>query len=107
MVATVNAVSHTDDSGPLHLKAAAKRVGLHPQTLRERAKAGEIPLASKPGKSWIFEIEGLDAYKRRFSPCPYIESEKSGTSTSPMTREEFAARLGLPIKRQRRTTTTP
>lgn len=91
---------------PLELAEAAKHVGLHTQTLRERAKAGLIPLASKPGRKWIFEIEGLDAYKRKFSPCPYIESEKSGTSTSPMTRDEFVARLGLPTKRKHRSTTT-
>jgi hypothetical protein len=91
---------------PLDLAEAAKHVGLHPQTLRDRAKAGDIPLASKPGKKWIFEVEGLDAYKRRFSPCPYIESEKSGTLTSPMTRAEFDARLGLPTRRKPRNTTT-
>ena len=92
---------------PLDLIEAAKHVGLHPQTLRERAKAGEVPLAAKPGKSWIFPVEGLDAYLKRFSPCPSIELEKSGTSTSPLTRGELDARLGLPTRTKRRNTTKP
>lgn len=91
---------------PLTLNAAAAHVGLHPQTLRERAKAGQIPLASKPGKSWIFEIEGLDAYKRRFSPCPYIESETPTTSTFKRQKGDLGALLEQQIRSKRRNTTT-
>lgn len=45
----------------LKLLPAAEYVGLHPETLRERAKAGIIP-GAKPGKRWVFEQEDLDAY---------------------------------------------
>lgn len=90
----------------LTVEPAAKYVGLHPQTLMERARQGKIPLASKPGKKWVFPKEGLDAYLRQHSPCPSIASDKSGTSTYPRRREEFDALLGLPTKKRHRNTTT-
>ena len=91
---------------PLKLEEAARFLGLHEQTLQERARAGKIPLAAKPGKCWIFPMEGLVAYRNQHSPCPYIESEKSGTSTFPRSGEELDALLGLPTRKRRRSTTT-
>lgn len=90
---------------PLNSEQAAKFLGLHEQTVQERARAGKIPLAAKPGKCWIFPLEGLVAYRNSFSPCPSIESEKSGTSTFPRNGDEFDALLGLPTRKRRRSTT--
>src|SRR5678815_4544138 len=65
----------------LDLRQAADFLKMHPQSVRERAQAGNIPGASKPGKRWVFQEAGLVEYLNQHSPCPYIESEKSGTST--------------------------
>lgn len=92
-------------SDTLLLEDAAKRVGLHPVTLAQRAKAGKIPGASKPGKRWVFLTAGLDAYLKAHSPCPYTGEEASGGSSSPRTAEELESLLGLPTKRRHRNTT--
>jgi hypothetical protein len=49
-------------SGTLYLDKAADFVGLHEQTLLARARRGIIPGASKPGKRWVFLVEGLREY---------------------------------------------
>ena len=90
----------------LDLLKAADFLKMHPMTVRERARAGKIPGASKPGKKWVFLEEGLRAYLNEHSPCPYIASEKSGTSTFPRNGDELDVLLGLPTRRQRRSTTT-
>lgn len=87
------------------LKAAAEYVGLHPETLLERARAGKIPGASKPGKCWVFQEAGLVAYLNQHSPCPYTVEENGGGSTYPRTRAELESLLGLPTGRKRRNTT--
>jgi excisionase family DNA binding protein len=42
----------------LDLDQAAKLLHLHPDTLQQRAKAGDIP-AAKPGKRWVFVEDDL------------------------------------------------
>ena len=91
----------------LKLKAAAEYVGLHEQTLIERARAGKIPGASKPGKCWIFRVAGLDAYLNQHSPCPYIESVTPGTLTSRAAEVALDEVLKLPTRRKPRSSTTP
>ena len=89
----------------LTLEAAAKHVGLHPVTLAERARAGKIPGASKPGKRWVFPIAGLDAYLNAHSTCPFTGEGESGGSSYPRTAEELESLLELPTRRRRRSTT--
>lgn len=48
-------------SETLTVEQAAAFLGLHPDTLRERAAAGIIR-GAKPGKRWIFRRADLDAY---------------------------------------------
>jgi excisionase family DNA binding protein len=42
----------------LTLNQAAELLKLHPQTVLQRARAGEIP-AAKPGKCWVFIEDDL------------------------------------------------
>jgi hypothetical protein len=62
----------------LTLEQAAAFLHMHPETLRERAKAGIVP-ASKPGKCWVFLQEDLEGYLRA---CRYTKGETPGGSTS-------------------------
>lgn len=89
----------------LFLPEAARYVGLHQITLAERARAGKIPGAAKPGKRWIFRREGLDAYLNQHSPCPYSGEESGGGSTYPRTQAELESLLKLPAGRKRRSST--
>ena len=89
----------------LGLQEAAKMVRLHPVTLAERARAGKIPGAAKPGKEWVFPLEGLRAYLNSLSTCPYTGEAVSGGSSSPTKVEQLESLLGLPTKRRRRNTT--
>jgi excisionase family DNA binding protein len=91
-------------SDTLFIDEAAKRVGLHPVTLAERARAGKIPGASKPGKRWVFPKAGLDAYLNSKSTCPYTGEEASGGSSYPRTAGELESLLELPTKSRRRNT---
>ena len=84
------------------LKEAAAFLGLNPNTVQARAKRGMIPGAAKPGKCWVFLEEGLRQYRDSFSPCPFIESNRSGTSISPHKEGGLERVLGLPIKDRRR-----
>src|SRR3990167_1318751 len=90
----------------LKLRAAAEFVGLHEQTLLERAKAGKIPGAAKPGKCWVFQEAGLVAYLNQHSPCPYTASEMSGTSTTRVAEVALDEVLKLPTRRKPRSSTT-
>jgi excisionase family DNA binding protein len=88
------------------LTQAAEYLHLHPVTLQKRAKAGKIPLASKPGRGWVFRQEGLEAYLDQFSPCPSSGKAVYGTSISPRGKAAFEELLGLPTRKRRRPTTT-
>lgn len=88
------------------LKQAAEFIGLHEKTLQERARAGKIPGAYKPGRAWMFPEEGLLAYRNSLAPCPYIASEPSGTSTSRVNEVALDALLKLPTRRRPRSSTT-
>jgi hypothetical protein len=89
----------------LDLQQAADFLKLHPVTLAERARAGKIPGAAKPGKRWVFPEEGLRAYLNARSTCPFTGEEVSGGSNSPRTAAELENLLGLPTRKRRRSTT--
>ena len=52
-----------DDDATLDLAGAAKFLRMNRESLRQRAKAGEIP-GAKPGKCWCFLKSDLIAYLR-------------------------------------------
>ncbi|MEW6330270.1 MAG: helix-turn-helix domain-containing protein [Pseudomonadota bacterium] len=52
-----------DDDDTLDLAEAAKFLKMNQESLRQRAKAGEIP-GAKPGKRWCFLKSDLIAYLR-------------------------------------------
>ena len=87
------------------LEDGAKMVRLHPVTLAERARAGKIPGASKPGKEWVFLVEGLLSYLNANSPCPFTGEAVSGGSRSPRSEAELENLLGLPTRNRRGSTT--
>lgn len=84
------------------LPQAAEFLKMHPQTVQERARAGKIPGASRPGKKWVFLEAGLVAYLNAHSPCPFTGETVSGGSSSPRTVGELESLLGLPTGRKRR-----
>lgn len=62
----------------LNLEDAAAFVGLHPNTLQARAKAGEIP-GAKPGKEWRFLVF------QRVAGRPYGENPPHYATIRPAT----------------------
>ena len=87
------------------LQQAADFLKMHAQTVQERARAGKIPGASKPGKRWVFLEEGLRAYLNKYSTCPYTGEDVSGGSSYPRTPDQLESLLGLPTRKRHRSTT--
>lgn len=77
-----------------NLKTAAGFLGLHPDTLRERAASGIIP-GAKIGRAWRFLPEDLRAYfeSKKPKPCRSTNAKTSGGSTYATAGEELDARL--------------
>jgi excisionase family DNA binding protein len=106
----------------LTLREAAELLKLHPVTVQERARAGEIP-AAKPGKAWVFIEEDLVAYLRSLYPAARqalqgdgkendachsigVRARRIGGSDSSTTESEYKKALGLPTDSRPRSTTT-
>jgi excisionase family DNA binding protein len=106
----------------LTAQQAATLLHLHPATVLEKARAGEIP-AAKPGKRWVFLEDDLAAYlrslyarKRRAlkgDPGKELEchsfdakTRRIGGSSLPMAEDAYSKALGLPTAAGRRSTTT-
>ena len=97
----------------LDLKQAAHFLRLHPEELRQRAKAGRIP-GAKVGRCWVFLQDDLVEYLRSLYPasrqalqvtlrkemeCHFANAAVLGGSTSALPPEsEYAELLGLPTK---------
>jgi excisionase family DNA binding protein len=96
------------------LLQAAAFLKIHPEELRQRAKAGRIP-GAKVGRAWVFLQDDLAAYLRSLysrprqalrvtlgkevEPCHFAGEMESGGSTCELQMEnEYAALLGLPKK---------
>lgn len=88
-----------------NLQQAADFLKMHSQTVQERARAGKIPGASRPGRRWVFLEAGLVAYLNAHSPCPFTGAAVSGGSNSPRTASELESLLGLPTRKPRRHST--
>lgn len=94
----------------LDLIDAAAFLGVHPDTLRERAAAGEIP-GAKIGKEWRFlEADLVDYFRshyRKGAACRSSSAETSGTSTFAVdAAAEFDALLALPTGKSRKDSMT-
>jgi excisionase family DNA binding protein len=97
----------------LGLQQAATFLRCHPEELRRRAKAGQIP-GAKVGRAWVFLEDDLAAYLRSLysrprqalqvtlrkeMECHFANAAGSGGSTSELAMaSEYAALLGLPTK---------
>ncbi|OZB83550.1 MAG: hypothetical protein B7X28_02000 [Halothiobacillus sp. 13-55-253] len=103
----------------LTLKQAAALLKIHPVTLQEKARAGEIP-GAKVGRAWVFVDVDLIGYIRSQYPwralqggqqenslCHSINAKTRpiGGSRSPSMDEQYNAALGLKTKSKPRNTT--
>src|SRR5438309_10933578 len=104
----------------LDLEAAAALLHIHPVTLQEKARSGEIP-GAKIGKCWVFvDVDLIDhirsKYPRRVLQSEQKESEAChstnarthpiGGSKSATAEEQYSAALGLKSRSTPRNTTT-
>ncbi len=100
----------------LNLNAAAELLKIHPQTVLERARSGDIP-AAKPGKRWVFIEEDLinwlrsqydisqqDVAQGGKKQCSLKEKTVhiGGLHLQPQAEKEYANLLKLPTNRKRR-----
>ena len=96
----------------LDLKAAAAFLHIHPVTLQEKARAGEIP-GAKIGKCWVFIDVDLIEHIRSQYPRRVLQSERKelepcrstnavtrriGGSRSATAEERYSTALGLQTK---------
>jgi len=96
----------TPTAASLDVDEAAAFLGLHPDTLRERAAAGIIP-GAKPGKEWRFLDVDLIAYLRgKYCRSTDESTPPSGTSTFATAADALDDLLGLPIGPKRKGSTT-
>lgn len=96
------------------LLEAAAFLKIHPEELRQRAKAGLIP-GAKVGRAWVFLQDDLAAYlrslysrhwqalqvtlRKEVEACHFADVAQSGGSMcSPHPGNEYAALLGLTKK---------
>lgn len=59
----------------MEIEEAAKFLHMHPRTLQEKAKAGEIP-GSKPGRKWVFVDVDLIEYLRSQYSSRALQGDK-------------------------------
>jgi excisionase family DNA binding protein len=97
----------------LDLIGAAQFLRIHPEELRQRAKAGKIP-GAKVGRRWVFLEDDLADYLRSLysqprqalqvtwrkeMECHFANAVVPGGSTSSLpTENEYAELLGLATK---------
>ena len=98
----------------LTLPEAAAFLKIHPEELRQRARAGRIP-GAKVGRAWVFLQDDLAAYlrslysqprqalrvtlRKEIETCHFADATESGGSTFALQVEsEYADLLGLPKK---------
>src|SRR5688572_21680168 len=98
----------------LKLQEAAAFLKIHPEELRQRAKAGLIP-GAKVGRAWVFLQDDLATYlrslysrprqalrvtlRKEVETCHFAGEMESGGSTFALQAEnEYADLLGLPKK---------
>lgn len=100
----------------LDLNEAAKLLKLHPQTVLQRARAGDIP-AAKPGKCWVFVEEDLIEWLRLQYTRPQQDVGQGGKEICSLkdktvstggialphqTAQQYANLLKLPTRERRK-----
>ena len=97
----------------LNLQEAARFLKIHPVTLQEKARAGEIP-GAKIGKCWVFVEIDLVEYIRSQYPRRALQGEHTevtichstnarihpigGSNSRPAADDRYSKALGLPTK---------
>ncbi len=81
----------------LDLQEAARFLRMHPESLRRRAVAGEIPCA-KPGRSWVFLERDLAEWLRAQYRRPRQASQGEGGYSCHLSDEgrKVSGGCGLP-----------
>jgi len=108
-----------NDYKTLDIREAARFLKMHPETLRRRALAGEIP-GAKPGKTWLFLEADLAEWVRSQYRSPRQASRGEGVTSChlhdagrkvsggyglpPPTESEYSRVLKLPIEGKRKST---
>jgi hypothetical protein len=77
----------------LDLNQAAELLKLHPQTVLQRSRAGEIP-AAKPGKCWVYIEEDLLNWLRSFYGSPRRNEQAHPLPEATCYTKERQARSG-------------
>lgn len=105
----------------LDLREAAQLLRMHPEEVRRRAKAGELP-GAKVGRAWVFVDldlvdylrslypegwQALQVTARKESECHFANADQSGGSifAAPVANE-YASLLGLKSRPKRESCTT-
>jgi excisionase family DNA binding protein len=104
--------------GTLTLQQAAALLKIHPVTLQDKARAGEIP-GAKIGRAWVFvEIDLLEYIRSKYTRralqgdkenvchSSNVRTHRIGGSSSPTTDDEYSKVLALPTRKERGSTTT-
>ena len=104
----------------LNLQQAAVFLKIHPVTLGQKARAGEVP-GTKIGKSWVFVDIDLINYIRAQYPRRDLQGEKvevlqchssnetvhlTGGSKLPTTEDQYRKVLALPTRLKPKSITT-
>jgi excisionase family DNA binding protein len=102
----------------LTLQEAAALLKIHPVTLQDKARAGEIP-GAKVGRAWVFIKEDLLGYirlryarralqgdKENVCHSSNVRTHRIGGSNSTTTDDEYSKVLALPTRKERGSTTT-
>ena len=102
----------------LTLKEAAAFLKIHPVTLQEKARAGEIP-GAKIGRAWVFiEADLLECIRLKYARralqgdmeavchSSNARTHLTGGSRSPTVDDEYSKVLELRTKQKPRSTTT-
>lgn len=94
---------------------ASEMLGIHPMTLKMKARSGEIP-AGRSGRKWVFlDVDLVDYIRAQYKvvnkesePCHSTSAKihPIGGSKSSKTEDHYLAALGLTTGRKRRNTTT-
>ncbi|MET0015035.1 MAG: helix-turn-helix domain-containing protein [Sedimenticola sp.] len=95
---------HRACSKPLSLLEAAAFLRMAPETLRRKARSGEVP-AAKPGKQWIFIVEDLIQFVRSQynTKSQHILSSEINTKEYPWNSSQEARKASITPISQRRT----
>jgi excisionase family DNA binding protein len=82
----------------LDLSGAANLLKLHPQTILQKARSGDIP-AAKPGKCWVFIENDLVDWLRSKYHSPQQDVGQGGTKVCSL-KEKTANTGGIALQHQ-------